>query len=283
MKQIVAKDIFDEQRDLWKLGAALGIALGKVHEHGKRETFQNVNSLDPDGIFRAIMFGLYPDASPKERAKKLVDHAEWGIREIFRREQNGTLDFSKLCEYGLSPKVTKAEAVRKLGENAKHQTKVHNLSNDIFNLLGDCNNISVSRGKKDIFKLTSKMLKRIADVGTPVKTKDDFGNLVDALYEIVYEGSGRLERIPESFKKEDFIGFVIKFIRADLRHDLEHGKEKEIRRKKKQLAEIYLKFVGKTSLSSLNEKDYAKFHVDFLTELKSFLLDLKQYCEKPDI
>ncbi|MHA1227165.1 MAG: hypothetical protein ACTSPV_10530 [Candidatus Hodarchaeales archaeon] len=96
MKQLVAKDIFDEQRDVWRLGASLGIALGETYEKGKRGTFQNINSLDPERIFAAIMVGLYPDASPEERLKKLVDHAEWGIREIYRREQNGTLDFSKL-------------------------------------------------------------------------------------------------------------------------------------------------------------------------------------------
>ena len=110
MKQLVTKDYFNEQRDVWTLGAALGIALGKTYERGKRETFQNVNSLDPDGIFSAILFGLYPDANPKERAKKLVDHAEWGIREIFRREQNGTLDFSKLCEYSSLAKKLKSES-----------------------------------------------------------------------------------------------------------------------------------------------------------------------------
>lgn len=75
MKQLVTKGLFDEQRDVWTLGASLGLALGKVYEQGKRETFQNVNSLDPDGIFRAIMSGLYPDMDPKERATKLVDHA----------------------------------------------------------------------------------------------------------------------------------------------------------------------------------------------------------------
>lgn len=96
MKQLVAKDIFNEQRDVWKLGASLGISTGKTHEKGNRGTFQNINSLDPERIFAAIMVGLYPNLSPEERLKKLVDHAEWGIREIYNREQKGTLDFSQL-------------------------------------------------------------------------------------------------------------------------------------------------------------------------------------------
>ena len=77
-------------------GAALGISTGNSHTTGSRKTFQNVNSLDPEGIFAAIMVGLYPDLEPKERRDKLVDHAEWGIREIQRKEKNGTLDFETL-------------------------------------------------------------------------------------------------------------------------------------------------------------------------------------------
>ncbi|NLJ37179.1 MAG: hypothetical protein GX432_00235 [Candidatus Atribacteria bacterium] len=96
MKQLVTKNLFKEQADVWRLGASLGISTGKVFEEEKRETFQNINSLDPDGIFAAIMIGLYPEKEPEERFKLLVNYAEWGIREIFRQSEIGTLDFSKL-------------------------------------------------------------------------------------------------------------------------------------------------------------------------------------------
>ena len=127
MKQLVSKDLFSEQRDVWTLGAALGIASGKTYERGNRGTFQNVNSLDSEGIFSAIMFGLYPNASPKERAKKLVDHAEWGIREIFRREQNGTLDFAKLSEYGSLREKLQSKSGEENEEEKKRQVDVEEL------------------------------------------------------------------------------------------------------------------------------------------------------------
>lgn len=101
MKQLVAAGIFEEQRDVWRLGAALGIATGQTYESGNRGTFQNVNSLDTEEIFGAVMVGLYSTISPDERLKKLVDHAEWGIREIHRKHENGTLDLSTI---GLSEK-----------------------------------------------------------------------------------------------------------------------------------------------------------------------------------
>ena len=50
-------------------------------------------TLDPDGIFAAIMLGLYPDLKPEDRVKKLVDHSEWGINEIAHQNDVGTLDF----------------------------------------------------------------------------------------------------------------------------------------------------------------------------------------------
>jgi hypothetical protein len=94
MKQLATKGPFGEQRDIWQLGAALGIRLGKTHEEGTRGTFQNINSLDTDALFAAVMLGRYPALTTDQRLKKLVDHAEWGIREINRKFGNGTLDWA---------------------------------------------------------------------------------------------------------------------------------------------------------------------------------------------
>jgi len=98
MKQLENKGLFKEQRDVWRLGASLGIVKGQVHTDDPRSTFQNINSLDPEQIFAAIMLGSYPDMTPEDRLKKLVDHAEWGIREIYRMEKIGTLDLSNVIK-----------------------------------------------------------------------------------------------------------------------------------------------------------------------------------------
>jgi hypothetical protein len=94
MKQLISQGLFKEQRDIWRLGAALGISKGKRKKIQKRETFQNINSLDPDGIFSAIMLGLFLDKSAKERVDLLVEYAEWGINEIYHQNEIGTLDFA---------------------------------------------------------------------------------------------------------------------------------------------------------------------------------------------
>lgn len=91
MRQLVAKGLFEEQRDVWRLGAAIGFSERKTHEKGQRATFQNINSLDPEELLAAVMLGRHPDLTPDQRLKKLVDYAEWGVREIARKQENGTL------------------------------------------------------------------------------------------------------------------------------------------------------------------------------------------------
>ncbi len=132
MNKLIRNDIFEQKRDIWTLGAALGIKLGKTYEGGTRETFQNVNSLDPEGVFSAIMLGLYPDSTPKFRLTKLVDHAEWGIREIARRDKNGTLDLAKL-----------ADTANFMVKREKERGKIPSEENDVQKIIqqGERNNV----------------------------------------------------------------------------------------------------------------------------------------------
>lgn len=97
MNQLKVKGIFQELGDVWRLGAALGIALGKTSkEEREMDTFQNINSLDPEGILDAVMMGLCPNSTPKERLSLLVAYAEWGINELHHKDKVGTLNFAKL-------------------------------------------------------------------------------------------------------------------------------------------------------------------------------------------
>jgi hypothetical protein len=97
LRKLATKGIVGEQRDGWRLGAAMGITAGETHTKGQRATYQNINTLDPEEFFAAVMLGRYPELAPEERLKKLVDHAEWGIRELWRKQENGTLDLAALA------------------------------------------------------------------------------------------------------------------------------------------------------------------------------------------
>ena len=196
---------------------------------------------------------------------------------IDRMDQNQEITAKFLNEKEFQ-KVVSNNLLDEVYDQIRSENNVHSLSNEILRLLGDSNNICASKSRKGIFELTNTMVKKFADVGKPVRTLDDFGNLIDALYEIVYEGSGNISRIPDDLKKDEFIGFTIKHLRNDLRHDLEHGDENEVRSKKRRIANIYDRLTGKTTTSALEEADFPKLQIGILNELKMFLEDLKKYC-----
>jgi hypothetical protein len=109
MDGLVDKGLAGEMRFVWQLGAAYGIAMGKTETpKGEVKTFQNVNSLDPEEYFAAIMVGRMPDATPEERIKALCEHAEWGVRELKRKLENGTLDLAQLAAMGSEQPKKKA-------------------------------------------------------------------------------------------------------------------------------------------------------------------------------
>lgn len=175
---------------------------------------------------------------------------------------------------------TEKEAINERLAALENEDKIFNLANDFFYLMSGCNEICTSKQQPHIFKVTNKVLKRIDNVNSPVTTRDDFGNFIDALYEIVYEGSGSLGRIPNQFKNEDSVLFAIKFVRADLRHDLNHGDEKEIASKRKRLAEISKLYSGKTSFSAVDNKGLMKVQMKLLENLVLFLTNLKKFCSE---
>lgn len=154
--------------------------------------------------------------------------------------------------------------------------QIRKIKDGVINLIAECNKIFSTKYGKDLFKITSEVFKNAQNLDNPIKSKDDFGNFIDALYKMIYEGSGSLKRIPQSFKEDDdFIGFEIKHLRTDLRHDYEHGKEKDIEKKKKIISEIYKKYTGKATVSSLRESSFNKIQESLLENILLFLKDLK--------
>ena len=94
--------LFSKMQDIWRWGAALGLREGieideKISKQ-KRTTIYAIDTIDPEGIFSAIMLSLFPEMRPEERRKKLEDYAELGIREIYRKYKNGTLVFYNIMK-----------------------------------------------------------------------------------------------------------------------------------------------------------------------------------------
>ena len=74
----------------------------------------------------------------------------------------------------------------------------------------------------------------------------DGGCLIDDLYFLFHEGSGeRLAgNVPQAFND-------VNALRTDLRHDVDHGKDKNVRAKRKALANAFQKYSGAPSPAGL--------------------------------
>ncbi len=147
----------------------------------------------------------------------------------------------------------------------------------IISLIGDCNKISGSNPNQEIFKVTNTMIQEMAELGKAVNSKNDFENLIDALFKIVYEGSGNLSRIPEKLRSPDSIGFTIKHLRNEIRHDLEHGDQKEVLNKRLRFSKILEHYTDKKLYESLAVEDFSRFQNQLFLELQRFMEALKRY------
>ena len=186
----------------------------------------------------------------------------------------------RLIEYDTDfEQFVEATELRRLA-NFERLQQIRKIKDNIIIGITECNKIFSSKNGEDLFKITNEVFRNAQTLDNPIKSADDFGNFIDALYKIIYEGSGNLERIPQNFKeKEDFIGFEIKHIRTDLRHDYEHGKEKYIEKKKKIISEIYKKYTGKVAISSFSKSSFNKIQLSLLQNILLFLNEMKNLLD----
>ena len=135
-----------------------------------------------------------------------------------------------------------------------------------FELIANLNKIYSTDKGIDIFKITSEVIESFPRLGNLVQHSEDFKLFIDSAYKIFYEGSGTLNRIPDSFKDDNSIFIEIKHLRTDFFHDIEHGNPSAIRNKKQSISKIYTKYCAKKSFNSLTNAE--------IQQLQSTLLDV---------
>lgn len=80
---------------------------------------------------------------------------------------------------------------------------------------------------------------------TVATSEDQFKEVVDWLFKLIYESSGELRRIlPYLSEDECKPVFIVKWLRTYFFHDLEHGQPSEIRRKFALVGKIFQSWVG---------------------------------------
>lgn len=143
----------------------------------------------------------------------------------------------KLFEW--DPSILDAAGLHALSV-AGYDGELISTSKRISQLIHDINNVNAAVAGKDLIKPTNKTVKAVSDMGSPVKNKSDFKDLVDGLYFTFWEG------LPSDFvKPSSFLD--VRTLRTEFDHDVDHGGAKKFMEKKQSAATVFERLAGVSS------------------------------------
>ena len=131
------------------------------------------------------------------------------------------------------------------------------------------NELAAATGKPQIFKYTGKMMMVSANIGSLFcSSKDLFCAMIDGFYMMFYENLEHIKVLcsDKAVREEEVYQciFRVKDMRTDLRHDYEHGKN--IEKKRRDISECYRHYTNRPVL--VQQKDYVslqrKMYNEFL-------------------
>lgn len=125
---------------------------------------------------------------------------------------------------------------------------------------------------EDLFKMTTKSSAALATIGEPCRDITQYGKLVDALYFLVYEGSGDCKRLPTPPPE---FSMDVKFLRTAVRHDVDHGSEADVHKKRVRASAIFERYSGKKSPEECGPDEFLATHARILEGLHKLLATLK--------
>jgi hypothetical protein len=121
---------------------------------------------------------------------------------------------------------------------------------------------------EDLFKMTTESVAGLNKLGAVCKDSVSFGDFVDALYFIIYEGSGSCKRLPTP--PPDF-AMDVKFLRTSFRHDVDHGDPSEVKKKLIRNADVFKKYSGKVTLGECSPEEILLTQLRIMEEAVVFL------------
>jgi hypothetical protein len=153
------------------------------------------------------------------------------------------------------------EAVRNLGE----------ITESVKEAVFAANRKYQGTNGEDLFKMTTESVAGLNKLATISKDSNSFGDFVDALYFLIYEGSGSCKRLPSP--PPDF-AMDVKFLRTSLRHDVDHGDSNEAKKKHIRNADVFKKYSGKVTLGECSPEGILVTQLRIMEEALSFLRTL---------
>ena len=142
------------------------------------------------------------------------------------------------------------------------------------------NDLCSDKGRKAIFKYTGKMVRFSTNMGSLIcRSEDDLGKLIDGIYMLFYENLEHIKALDSdnAVRNDDVYQciFHVKDIRTDLRHDYEHGKNSDIRKKRNEIFDCYRHYTNRSVLQK--QRDYVTLQrrlYDEILALENHLFDL---------
>jgi len=161
-------------------------------------------------------------------------------------------------------------------------SRITKLGQGIILAVYQINKLSQCRKKGEIIKPTSKMLMACSLIPTRIaRGREDFGEIVDNLFFLLYEGSGsdncRLCNIVDDEMLNPL--WRIKHLRLDFRHDVDHGKDAP--RKHGKIADAYRSLIGKET--PITSKDWSEAQHCLYSQLLNMLNEIIKIQETKDL
>ncbi len=153
-------------------------------------------------------------------------------------------------------------------ETTSTEKALNEYTDTISDLVYAINKKYAAGAGEDLFKMTTETINTLKTLSKPCNDIKQYGKFIDSLYFLIYEGSGSCKRLPSPCPT-----FVmdIKAMRTMLRHDENHGKKKDIEKKRKELAEVFKKYSSKKTPAECGPQDFLATQLSILSALKSFL------------
>ena len=124
---------------------------------------------------------------------------------------------------------------------------------------------------EDLFKMTTETSAALTTIGEPCRDITQYGKLIDALYFLIYEGTGACKRLPTP--PPEFT-MNVKFLRTAVRHDVDHGSESEVQKKRLRVGEVFERYSGKKSPEECGPEEFLGTQTRILEALHDFLLTI---------
>ena len=239
---------------------------------------QNLTSDMAPVVFRDFVQTFFSNLSDEvEKGSKAVD------KELLRYQQAITAGstggdsirariailMSRLAAHSpnFSPLLSSYQEARDAANVALEDTH-----HAVRQLIYEVNTQHAARNGEDCFRMTTKSSKALDDLGRILGDINSFGDFIDAIYFLIYEGSGNGKRFGETFPN---MVEEIKCLRTDIRHDLDHGKETIASKKHLRHAELMQKYTGKRTREECGPEELMSGQFRILREMVSFLTNLK--------